>query len=126
MSAIRSKNMKPELAVRRIVHRLGYRYRLHCKSLPGTPDMVLHKRHSVIFVHGCFWHQHPDPLCKDARQPKSNVDYWKPKLLRNQIRDAENEVALKAMGWRILVIWECQTKDELAIEQRILSFLNQA
>ncbi|MCX5832486.1 MAG: very short patch repair endonuclease [Deltaproteobacteria bacterium] len=123
MSAIRSKDMKPELAVRRMVHRLGYRYRLHSKSLPGTPDMVFHSRHSVIFVNGCFWHQHPDPFCKDARKPKSNADYWQPKLVRNQVRDAENEAALKAEGWSILVIWECQTRDKLALEQIILSFL---
>jgi DNA mismatch endonuclease (patch repair protein) len=123
MRAIRSKNMKPEMAVRRLAHRMGYRFRIHRKDLPGKPDMVFPGRRVVIFIHGCFWHQHADPHCKDARLPNSDTDYWHPKLLRNQARDAENEAALQVQGWRVLVIWECQTKDTPALTQRLLSFL---
>jgi DNA mismatch endonuclease (patch repair protein) len=123
MRAIRSKSMVPEITVRRLAHSLGYRYRLHSKDLPGKPDMVFPSRRSVIFIHGCFWHQHPDADCKDSRFPKSNIDYWKPKLLNNQIRDAEHEAALMAQGWRVLVIWECQTKNEIVLKNLLLSFL---
>jgi DNA mismatch endonuclease (patch repair protein) len=124
MRAIRSKGMKPEIAVRRLAHSMGYRFRLHRKDLPGKPDMVFPSRRAVIFVHGCFWHQHPDPYCKDARLPKSNKDYWWPKLSRNQTRDAEHEAALKTQGWRVLVIWECQTMDEAALKNLLKSFLD--
>jgi len=123
MRAIRNKDMKPEMAVRRAVHRLGYRYRLHRKDLPGKPDMVFSSRRSVIFVHGCFWHQHQDPNCKDGKTPKSNLAYWHPKLERNQARDAENDAALIAQGWRVLVIWECQTTDKENLEKQLISFL---
>lgn len=123
MRAIRSKNTKPEMAVRRLAHRLGYRFRLHRKDLPGKPDMVFSSRRAAIFIHGCFWHQHPCPTCKYARLPESNAEYWRPKLSRNQSRDAEHEAALRAQGWRVLVIWECQIKDETALEQRLLAFL---
>ena len=125
MRAIRSKDMKPEMAVRRLAHSMGYRFRLHRKDLPGKPDMVFPSRRAVIFVHGCFWHQHPDPSCKDARAPKSNIEYWQPKLSRNQARDAEHESALQGQGWRVLVIWECQTKDEPALRQSLLKFLGE-
>lgn len=124
MRAIRSKGMKPEITVRRIVHRMGYRFRLHRKDLPGKPDMVFPGRHAVIFVHGCFWHQHPDPNCGDARLPKSNTGYWQPKLARNQARDADNIAALKAQGWRVLVIWECQIKDVSLLKQCLSNFLD--
>jgi DNA mismatch endonuclease (patch repair protein) len=124
MRAIGSKNTKPEMAVRRLAHAMGYRFRLHRKDLPGKPDMVFPGRKAVIFIHGCFWHQHPDPSCKDSRLPKSNTDYWGPKLQRNQARDAENEAALLAQGWRVLVIWECQIKDREALSDRIKAFLS--
>ncbi len=124
MRAIRSKGMKPEMTVRRLAHALGYRFRLHRKDLPGKPDMVFPSRRAVIFVHGCFWHQHPDAVCKDARPPKSNTDYWLPKLARNQSRDSEHEAALLAQGWRVLVIWECQTKDEAALKEVLFAFLD--
>jgi DNA mismatch endonuclease, patch repair protein len=124
MSAIRSKDTKPEYIVRCLAHSLGYRFRLYRKDLPGTPDMVFPGRKAVIFIHGCFWHQHPDPSCKDSRLPKSNTDYWGPKLQRNQARDAENEAALLAQGWRVLVIWECQIKDREALSDRIKAFLS--
>lgn len=123
MAAITSKGMKPELAVRRIVHSLGYRYRLHRKDLPGKPDLVFGPRRKVIFVHGCFWHMHPKHGCLDARVPKSNRDYWLPKLARNVARDAEHIAALKKLGWRVLVIWECETKDEAAVRKAVAVFL---
>ncbi|WP_279355663.1 very short patch repair endonuclease [Fundidesulfovibrio agrisoli] len=125
MRAIHSKNMKPEMIVRKLVHRLGYRFRLHRKDLPGKPDLVFPGRHTVIFVHGCFWHQHPNPVCKDARPPKSNTEYWNSKLARNQDRDAKNIASLAAQGWRVLVIWECQTKDEMFLARTLVSFLGQ-
>ena len=120
MRAIRSKGMKPELTVRRLVHKLGYRYRLHRTDLPGTPDLVFVSRRKVIFVHGCFWHAHH---CKVGHVPKSNVDYWAPKLQRNRKRDTKTLKALTAMGWRSLVIWECEIKDENAVVKRVKAFL---
>lgn len=123
MRAIRSKDMQPEMKVRSIAHAMGYRFRLHRKDLPGKPDMVFPSRRAVIFIHGCFWHQHPAPNCKDARPPKSNTAYWHPKLARNQARDGEHIAALQAQGWRVLVIWECQTKEEAALKQCLSAFL---
>ena len=124
MSAIRSTGMKPELLVRSLVHRLGYRYRLHAKDLPGKPDLVFRSRQKVIFVHGCFWHQHPKQSCRDGRAPKSNLGYWTGKLARNVERDARHLVALKGMGWRVLVIWECEAlKGGDALARRIEKFL---
>ena len=105
-------------------HSLGYRFRLHRKDLPGKPDLVFSRRRAVIFIHGCFWHQHPDPACLDARPPKSNTAYWNSKLIRNQERDAAHEAALKAQGWRVLVIWECETKDTPAIKARLKKLLS--
>src|SRR5207247_11045036 len=116
MRAIRSTGMKPELAVRSLVHRLGYRFRLHRKDLPGKPDLVFASRRKVIFVHGCFWHWHN---CKLAHIPKSNMDYWAPKLQRNQARDRKNSEALRVAGWEALVIWECELKDADAIKRKV-------
>ena len=123
MARIRSKGMKPELDVRKLVHRMGYRYRLHRKDLPGKPDMVFPSRRKVIFVHGCFWHQHSAENCLDGRHPKSNTDYWRPKLTRNVERDAEHLSRLDADGWQVLVIWECETKNLGEMARRIASFL---
>ena len=123
MRAIRSKGMKPELAVRRLVYSMGYRYRLHRHDLPGRPDMVFSGRHKVIFVHGCFWHQHPAVDCKLAHRPKSNLKYWGPKLQRNQERDAAHRARLAELGWDVLVIWECEVKTADGLADRILSFL---
>ena len=123
MSRVRDRNTKPEMIVRRLVHSLGFRYRLHRKDLPGKPDMVFGPRRKVIFVHGCFWHQHPDPDCKLARMPKSREDFWGPKLMRNRERDEENRAALEAQGWQVLEVWECQTKDLDALEARLVKFL---
>lgn len=123
MRRIRSADMKPEMTVRRAVYRLGYRYRLHRRDLPGKPDLVFIGRRKVIFVHGCFWHQHPVATCRDARPPKSNVSYWHPKLARNVERDAENIAKLQEDGWSVLVIWECETNNQIILEDRLLAFL---
>ena len=114
--------MKPEMAVRRLIHRLGYRYRLHRRDLPGTPDLVFGSRRAVVFVHGCFWHQHD---CRDGRVPSSNRDYWEPKLARNVERDARVRGELEALGWRLLVVWECEAKDEMALTERLVTFLDE-
>jgi DNA mismatch endonuclease (patch repair protein) len=121
MRRIRSKGMRPELAVRSMVHRMGYRFRLHRKDLPGKPDLVFASRRKVIFVHGCFWHSHRH--CKAAHVPRSNLGYWKPKLERNQARDAKSIEALSAAGWKSLVIWECETKDGTNVRRRVAAFL---
>lgn len=125
MAAIRAKGMKPEMAVRRLVHAMGYRYKLHRKDLPGKPDLVFGPRRKVIFVHGCFWHRHKDPDCKIARLPKSRLDYWLPKLERNVARDAAARETLEAAGWDVFEVWECQTKrdDPDALADRLRDFL---
>lgn len=124
MQKIRSKDMKPEMAIRKLVHSLGYRYRLHGKILPGKPDLVFASRKKVIFVNGCFWHQHKKAGCSDARLPKSNLDFWLPKLERTQQRDKEHIKTLKEMGWKVLIIWECQIKDINHIKKKIIKFLD--
>jgi DNA mismatch endonuclease, patch repair protein len=123
MAAIRSKDMKPEIIVRRLVYSLGYRYRLHRKDLPGKPDLVFAPRRKVVFVHGCFWHLHPKSDCLDARRPKSNTGYWGPKLDRNVERDAHHVSALKSLGWKVMVVWECETKDTGRLSRRLQRFL---
>ena len=124
MAAIRSGGTKPEMMVRSLVHGMGYRYRLHARDLPGKPDLVFRSRRKVIFVHGCFWHQHARAACKDGRAPKSNLGYWAGKLARNVERDAENLDGLAAMGWKTLVLWECEIlKGSAALDSRIRKFL---
>ncbi len=125
MRAIRSKDTKPELLVRRIVHRMGFRYRLHRKDLPGKPDLVFNSRRKLIFVHGCFWHSHDCPSCPDRGQPKVNQAYWLPKLQRNRERDKASLEALGALGWDVLVIWDCETQNLGGLEDRIRRFLMQ-
>lgn len=120
MSRVRGKNTRPEMAVRRLVHRMGYRYRLHRSDLPGKPDMVFTLRRKVIFVHGCFWHGHDCPL---GRIPKSRVEFWVGKITGNKARDERNLDRLRALGWACLVIWECQLKNQETLEQRIREFL---
>jgi len=120
MRRIRSKGMLPELAVRSMVHRMGFRFRLHRKDLAGKPDLVFASRRKVIFVHGCFWHAHD---CKVAHTPKSNAAYWGPKLERNRARDKRNIDALRAAGWKPLVIWECEIRSGRTLQKRIRSFL---
>ena len=121
MRAIRSKGMRPELLVRSLVHGLGYRFRLHGKGLPGKPDLVFASRRKVVFVHGCFWHAHS---CRAAHIPKSNRNYWIPKLERNASRDVKNVESLAESGWQALIIWECETKNEAALAKRLKAFLD--
>ena len=122
MAAIKGKDTAPEMAVRKLVHSLGYRFRLHRRDLPGKPDLVFPARKAVIFVHGCFWHQHASSRCK-ARPPKSRLEYWLPKLERNIKRDKQNQRILKRLGWRVLVVWECEIRNRTALERRLLRFL---
>lgn len=121
MRRVKGKNTSPEMRVRRLVHRLGYRYRLHDRDLPGRPDLVFRPKRRVIFVHGCFWHQHPG--CRYGALPRTRLDYWLPKLDRNRVRDRENLDALHDLGWEVMVVWECETKDEERLGLRLLEFL---
>lgn len=112
MALVRGRDTKPELRVRRALHAAGLRYRLHARELPGKPDLVFRSRRIVIFVHGCFWHQHPDPGCRLARMPKSRQAFWGPKLNGNRLRDERNRVALEQIGWCVIEVWECRTKPD--------------
>ena len=113
-----------ELAVRRLIHGMGYRYRLHDKTLPGKPDIVFRPKRKVIFVHGCFWHQHPSAGCVDSRVPKSNLSYWGQKLERTKQRDAANQDKLRESGWKFLIVWECELQDLPALTSRVKEFLD--
>ena len=119
MSRIRGSNTKPELLVRSLLHRLGYRFRLHRRDLPGTPDIVLPKHRTVIFVHGCFWHRHPG--CRYAYAPKSRVQFWKKKFAANVGRDARTRRTLEQAGWQVLVVWECELRDMAGLSDRLTS-----
>ena len=122
MRAVKSKDTKPEILVRKLLHNLGYRFRLHCKDLPGVPDLVFPGRRKVLFVHGCFWHGHD---CKrGARTPKENADYWRQKIARNLDRDAKHLQKLADLGWEVLTVWECELKELPALSDRIRHFLN--
>jgi DNA mismatch endonuclease (patch repair protein) len=112
MALVRDRDTKPELRVRRALYIAGLRYRLHVKGLPGKPDLVLRGRRIVVFVHGCFWHQHQDPSCRLARMPKSRLDFWEPKLKANRLRDERVKRSLEQAGWRVYEVWECQTKND--------------
>jgi len=125
MRRIRSKGMKPEMKVRRLLHALGYRFRVHRTNLPGTPDLVFLGRKKAIFVHGCFWHQHPEANCRLAHTPRSNSEYWLPKLERTAARDAAALDALYSLGWQSIVVWECELKDEAAVVAKLRLFLGQ-
>lgn len=109
MALVRSRDTKPELRVRRYLHAAGLRYRLHQRVATARPDLVFPSRRTVVFVHGCIWHRHPDPTCPLTRTPKSRVDFWTTKFAENVARDARQQAALEAEGWRVLTIWECQT-----------------
>jgi len=124
MALVRAKDTKPEMFVRRLVHALGFRYRLHDKRLPGSPDLVFSRLRKAIFVHGCFWHRHPDPACALARMPKSKLDFWRPKLDGNRERDLRNQSALAAIGWRYLVVWECELRHTEQLRNTLSAFLN--
>ena len=121
MRRVKGRNTQPELKLRRLLTRLGLRYRLHRKDLPGSPDIAMIGRKTAIFMHGCFWHGHG---CKrGARQPKANADYWIAKIARNRTRDAANIAKLQAMSWRAVVAWECELKDEAVLEERLSALL---
>ena len=123
MQAVKSKNTKPEMVVRRLVYALGYRYRLHRNDLPGKPDLVFQSRRKVILVHGCFWHGH---TCKrGARVPKSNAEYWTGKIQRNRDRDAWVKAKLIESGWSVCIIWECELTSRTKLEKRLSDFLSQ-
>ena len=121
MRRIRAKNTAPELTVRRIVHAMGFRYRLHVPQLPGKPDLVFTRLKKIVEVRGCFWHQHEG--CFDSHMPKSRLDYWRPKLQRNQQRDRENLRALRSAGYRILIVWDCETRGHARLKARLKKFL---
>lgn len=121
MGQVKSKDTTPEMLVRRLVHRMGYRYRLHRKDLPGKPDLVFPGRKKVIFVHGCFWHRHQG--CSNTRTPKSRTNFWETKFQQNVERDRRVCDELQAMGWDFMIIWECQTKDETLIAEQVDAFL---
>lgn len=120
MRRITSKNTTTELTVRRLLSQHGFRYRLHRADLPGKPDIVFVSRRKVIFVHGCFWHAHS---CHVAHKPRTNEGYWSPKLQRNQERDALHLAALKASGWKVLTVWECELRNVTAVSRRLIRFL---
>lgn len=120
MSRVKNTDTKPEMMVRRQLRQLGYGYRLHLRSLPGSPDIVLTKYRSVIFVHGCFWHSHS---CPRGKRPSTRTEFWDEKLSRNQARDAAAVAALQEQGWRVLVLWECQTKNPDTLATELQSFL---
>jgi DNA mismatch endonuclease (patch repair protein) len=122
MSRIRSRDTTPELVVRRLTWRMGFRYRLHVRTLPGQPDLVFASKRKVIFVHGCFWHQHKH--CRHYKMPQSRLDFWLPKLEANVKRDLANQKHLRGRGWGCMVIWECQLRDEPKLCQKISRFLS--
>lgn len=122
MSLVRSVDTKPEMAVRRLVHGMGYRYRLHCRDLPGKPDLVFRSRRAVVFVHGCFWHRHNG--CPLARLPKSKIEFWAAKLEGNRKRDTRKIAELEEAGWRVFVVWECELKDKGLLGERLRQFLD--
>lgn len=124
MSRVRSKNTSPEMRVRRLAHAMGLRFRLHRKDLPGKPDLVFPRYRIALFVHGCFWHRHPS--CAKASTPKSQTDFWASKFDRNVERDRRNEEALNALGWRVLVIWECETKTDGGIRNILSKITNKS
>lgn len=124
MSRIRSEDTSPEIMVRRLAYSMGYRYRLHVAKLPGKPDLVFTRLKSIIEVRGCFWHQHGD--CIDSHIPKTRLEYWEPKLTTNKRRDAENLAKLKALGWRVLTVWECQLTNRPKLVYRLRQFLDAA
>jgi DNA mismatch endonuclease (patch repair protein) len=122
MQAVKSNDTAPELSVRRMVHAMGYRFRLHCADLPGKPDLVFRRQRKVVFVHGCFWHGHG--CARGSRVPRSNNEYWTAKIGRNVTRDERSIEALVAMGWKTLIIWECELRDSKAVDSRLRGFLS--
>lgn len=123
MRSNRSKDTGPELAVRRLLHGLGYRYRLHRRDLPGSPDIVFAARRKVVFVHGCFWHAHDDGVCRAASVPKTRSDFWRAKLSDNRERDSRHVAALEEGGWKVLIVWECWLRDVTKVATVLQTFL---
>ena len=121
MSRVKSKNSRAELLVRSIVHRLGFRFRVHAARLPGKPDVVLARHRKVIFVHGCFWHRHR--RCRPIKIPENNTVFWARKFSENVVRDKRNQRQLRRLGWQVLVVWECETKDTAALTSKLKRFL---
>lgn len=121
MGRIRAYDTTPEIAVRSLLHRAGFRFRLHAKDLPGKPDIVLRRRKSVVFVHGCFWHRHEG--CKQCYSPKSNIAFWRAKFEGNITRDRKNALALRALGWRVIVVWECELRTPEKLQTRLRQLL---
>ena len=122
MANIRGRDTTPELAVRRIAHRMGLRFRLYRNDLPGRPDLVFPKHRLAVFVHGCFWHRHEG--CRHASTPKSRIAFWTEKFTANVVRDARQEAALRALGWRVLVVWQCESRDEATVERRLAASID--
>ncbi len=122
MSRIRGKDTRPELRVRQVTYALGFRFRLHRRDLPGSPDLVFASRRKAIFVHGCYWHRHAG--CRYAYSPKSNAEFWQAKFAANVARDQIATNALRELGWQVLVIWECETRNAEALQSRLADFLN--
>ncbi|MGE3508448.1 MAG: very short patch repair endonuclease [Vicinamibacterales bacterium] len=120
MQSVGTKDTSPEVAVRRLLHALGYRFRLHRKDLPGRPDIVFPSRRKAIFVHGCFWHGH---LCSKGRLPKSRLDYWGPKIARNRQRDAQAAEKLRQAGWSSFAVWQCELREQASLSRRLIQFL---
>ncbi len=121
MRRIRSKDTSIEMTIRRLVHGMGYRYRLHAKDLPGSPDLVFRGRRKIILVHGCFWHRHRK--CPLSTTPKTRIDFWKEKFEKNISRDRRNLRELKKLGWSVLVVWQCEIKDKDKLEKKIRLFI---
>lgn len=122
MASVKSKDTRPELLIRKLLWGMGYRYRLHRKDLPGKPDLVFPGKRKIIFIHGCFWHNHG---CKKAKVPKSNVEFWQNKMITNQKRDTVNITALRAAGWQVQVVWQCElsVKDREKLLTKLVDFL---
>lgn len=123
MARIGGKDTAPEISVRKMLHAMGYRFRLHKKEMPGTPDIAFSSRRKVIFVNGCFWHAHG---CRIGKPPKTRLEYWQPKLEHNRARDKRNRADLRALGWEVLTVWQCQTRKPDRLSTRLLSFLGPA
>ncbi len=121
MRQVKGRDTSPEKIVRSLLHRMGYRFRLQRDDLPGKPDIVLPRFKTVVFVNGCFWHRHSG--CKRATTPATNVDYWQTKFARNVARDARNQAELEKMGWRVVIVWECELKDKTTLEKRLDDYL---
>lgn len=120
MRSIRQKNTKPEVLVRKLLHAMGFRFRLHQRDLPGRPDIVLRRHNAVVQVHGCFWHQHN---CAISNVPRTRQGYWLPKLARNVARDRENEALIKSLGWKTMTVWECELRDPMKVARSLKAFI---